>query len=82
MNIDVKKILIPALMVSFRSSHKISSYLVRSNLCPSDRVVGLSRHVKGVTKTVVTFQRWTHLLVLPLAKHAKGTISIIVMASV
>ena len=71
MNIDVKKILIPALMVSFRSSHKISSYLVRSNLCPSDRVVGLSRHVKGVTKIVVTFQRWTHLLVLPLAKHAE-----------
>ena len=33
MNIDVKKIFTRAPMVSFRSFHKISSFLVRANLC-------------------------------------------------
>ena len=39
MNYDVKNVFTPKPMVSFRSSHKISSYLVRAKLYPVERTV-------------------------------------------
>ena len=40
MNEETKRVFSPGPMVSFRSPHKISSYLVRAKLYPLDRVVG------------------------------------------
>ena len=39
MNDEVKRVFTPKPMVSFRSSCKISSYLVRAKLCPTERTV-------------------------------------------
>ena len=46
MNQETKKVFSPRPMVSFRSSRKISSYLVRAKLYPLDRVVGLTKSGK------------------------------------
>ena len=43
MNEETKKVFLPRPMVSFRSPRKISSYLIRVKLYPSDRVVGSTR---------------------------------------
>ena len=43
MNDEVKRVCTPKPMVSFRSSRKISSYLVRAKLYLIDRAVGLFR---------------------------------------
>ena len=40
MNAEVKQTLTPITMVSYRSSRKLSSYLVRTKLYPIDRIVG------------------------------------------
>ena len=40
MNEETKKVFSPRPMASFRSRHKIRSYLVRAKLYPLDRVVG------------------------------------------
>ena len=39
MNYEVKRVFTPKPMVSFRSSHEISSYLVRAKLYPIERIV-------------------------------------------
>ena len=40
MNDEVKKTFTPSLMISFRSSRKISSYIARAKLYPPERTVG------------------------------------------
>ena len=40
MDEEVKRVFTPGPMVSFRSSRKLSSYLVRAKLYPTERVVG------------------------------------------
>ena len=40
MNAEVKQTFNPVPMVSYRSSRKLSSYLVRAKLYPIDRIVG------------------------------------------
>ena len=40
MNAEVKQTFTPVPMVSYRSSRKLSSYLVRAKLYPIDRIVG------------------------------------------
>ena len=40
MNAEVKQTFSPVPMVSYRSSRKISSYLIRTKLYPVDRIVG------------------------------------------
>ena len=40
MNADIKQTFTPVPMVSYRSSRKLSSYLVRAKLYPIDRIVG------------------------------------------
>ena len=45
MNEDVKSVFTPALMISFRSTRKLSSYLVRAKLYPLERTIG-SVHCK------------------------------------
>ena len=40
MNGEVKQTFTPVPMVSYRSSRKLSSYLVRAKLYPIDRIVG------------------------------------------
>ena len=40
MNEELKHLFIPGPVVSFRSSRKISSYLVRAKLYPVERLVG------------------------------------------
>ena len=40
MNAEIKQTLTPVPMVSYRSSRKLSSYLVRAKLYPTDRIVG------------------------------------------
>ena len=40
MHYEVKRVFTPKPMVSFRSSRKISSYLVRTKLYPVERTVG------------------------------------------
>ena len=42
MNEDLKHLFTPGPMASFRSSRKISSYLVRSKLYPAEKSVGSS----------------------------------------
>ena len=42
-NDEVKRVFTPKSMDSFRSSHKISSYLVKAKLHPIERTVGLFR---------------------------------------
>ena len=43
MNEEAKKVFSPRPMVSFRRPRKISSYLVKANLYPLDRVVGSTK---------------------------------------
>ena len=43
MNKETKKVFSPRPVVSHRSPHKISSYLVRAMLYPLDRVVGSTK---------------------------------------
>ena len=43
MNDEVKKTFTPSPMISFRSSHKISSYIVRAKLYPLESTVGSSK---------------------------------------
>ena len=40
MDEEVKRVFTPGPMISFRSSRKLSSYLVRAKLYPTERVVG------------------------------------------
>ena len=40
MNEDVKRVFTPGPMISFRSARKLSSYLARAKLYPSERTVG------------------------------------------
>ena len=40
MNAEIKQTFTPVPMVSNRSSRKLSSYLVRAKLYPTDRIVG------------------------------------------
>ena len=40
MNEEVKRVFTPGPMISFRSSRKLNSYLVRAKLYPTERVVG------------------------------------------
>ena len=40
MNAEIKRTFTPVPMVSYRSSRKLSSYLVRAKLYPTDRIVG------------------------------------------
>ena len=40
MNVEVKQTFSPVPMVSYRSSRKLSSYLVRAKLYPIERIVG------------------------------------------
>ena len=40
MDEEVKRVFTPGAMISFRSSRKLSSYLVRAKLHPTKRVVG------------------------------------------
>ena len=51
--LKVKKIFSPAPMVSFRSSRKASSYLVRAKLFPLDRFIGSSRCAKKCCEVYV-----------------------------
>ena len=44
MDQEVKRTFTPQPMVSYRSAHKLSSYVVRSKLYPIERQVGLSKH--------------------------------------
>ena len=46
MNDEVKKTFTPCPMISFRSSRKISSYIVRAKLYPLERTVGSSKCAK------------------------------------
>ena len=46
MNDEVKKTFTPSPMISFRSSRKISSYIVRAKLYPLERTVGSSKFGK------------------------------------
>ena len=46
MNEETKKVFLPRPRVSFKSPHKIISYLVRAKLCPLDRVVGSTKSGK------------------------------------
>ena len=69
MNDEVKRVFTPKPMVSFRSSHKISSYLVRVTLYPIERTVGSfgcgskrSEVCKYILKLIL-------LLVVSLEKH-------------
>ena len=43
MNEEVRKTFSPGPMVSFRSTRKLSSYLIRAKLCPLQRKVGSSK---------------------------------------
>ena len=53
----VKKIFSPAPMVSFRSSRKARSYLVRAKLFPLDRFIGSSRCAKKCCDVCVNNSR-------------------------
>ena len=52
MNDEVKKTFTPSPMISFRSSRKISSYIVRAKLYPLERTVGSSKCGRNVVKCV------------------------------
>ena len=64
MNIEVKQTFTLVPMVSYRSSRKLSSYLVTAKLYPIERIVGSNRIL---------------LLAQSLEKHLKSIISLIVM---
>ena len=40
MDNEVKRVFTPKPMISFRSARKLSSYLVRAKLYPTERIVG------------------------------------------
>ena len=53
MNEETKKVVSPELMISFRSSRDISSYLMRAKLYSLDRVVGSTKYGKKRCKVCV-----------------------------
>ena len=51
MNEDVKSVFTPALMISFRSARKRSSYLVRAKICLLERTVGSVQYTRKRCQT-------------------------------
>ena len=47
MDEEVKKVFYPGPMVSFRGARKVSSYLVRAKVYPSERTVGSFKYKKS-----------------------------------
>ena len=80
MNAEVKQTFTPGRMVPYRSSGKLSSYLVRATLYPLDRVVG-SKGLRDM-KYVLTYVKQILFLVRSLEKHLKSIIGLIVTISV
>ena len=67
MNDEVKRFFTPKPMLSFSSSHKISSYLVRAKLCPIESL----RVEVNVAKSVNTSLKLILLILVSLEKHIK-----------
>ena len=63
MNEELKHLFTPGLMVSFRSSRKVSSYLVRDKLYPVERSVGPLIVKDHAARFVHMLMRWTVLSV-------------------
>ena len=78
MNAEIKQTFTPVPMVSYRSSRKLSSYLVRDKVYPTDRIVGSKGCGKGDVKYVLTYVKQILLLAQSLEKHLKSIISLIV----
>ena len=64
MNDEVKKTFAPSIMISFRSSRKIYSYVVRAKLLPIERTVGSSNCGKKRCEVCDVFLRLIHFLAL------------------
>ena len=77
-NAEVKQTFSPVPMVSFRSSRKISSYLIRAKLYPVDRIVVVA---KNNVKCVLTYVKQILFRAQPLEKRLKSIISLIVTIS-
>ena len=69
MNDEVKRFFTRKPMVSFSSSRKISSYLIRAKLCPIERTVGSLRVEVNIVKSVNTSLKL--ILLMSLEKHIK-----------
>ena len=74
MNAEVKQTFTPVPMVSYRSSRKLSSYLVRAKLYPIDRKVV----VKNDVNYVLTYVKQILFQAKSLEKRLKSIISLIV----
>ena len=68
-NDEVQKVFTPTPMVSFKSSRKISSYLVRVKLYPTERTVVHLDVGVNVVKSVNASLKLILLLVVSLEKH-------------
>ena len=68
MNEEVKKAFRPKPMISYRSSRKISSYLIRAKLYPTNTRLVVTNVVANVVKYVDIFQKLIPLLALSQGK--------------
>ena len=82
MNDEVKKTFTPSPMISFPSSRKISSYIVRAKLYTLERTVGSYKCGKKRCEVCDVFLRLTHFLALLPARVLKLIIILIVMINV
>ena len=81
-NDEVKKTFTPSLMISFLSSCKISSYVVRAKLYQLERTVGSYKCDKKLCEVCDVFLGLTHFLALLSVRVLKLIISLIVMINV
>ena len=82
MNDEVKKTFTPSPMISFRSSRKISNYIIGAKLYPLKRTVQSYKCGKKRCEVCDVFLRVTHFLALLPARVLKLIISLIVVVNV
>ena len=81
MNAEVKQTFTPVIMVSYRNSRKLSSYLVRAKLYPINRIVDLRVVVKSNVKFVLVYMKQILFPAQSLEKHLKSILSLIMTIS-
>ena len=74
MSDEVKRVFTPKPMVSFKSSHKISSYLVRVELYPIERTVGSFRCGSKRCEVCKFILKLILFLVVSLEEHIESII--------
>ena len=82
MNDEVKKTFTQSPMISFRSSRKISSYIVRAKLHLLEMIVGSYKCGKKRCEVCDVFLRLTHFLAQLPVRGLKLIINLIVMVNV